>query len=189
MRGTEPAAGKAQARRQEPFQSLKDCTLSRFQSPLVPINCEMADLAPEEHRWGRGQEMPFPAGRQHRKQEDTTIKHKAQRRRPAPDPGYPVQLRPVQRGRRGPFLPLVFPGAEPGLFPGRHKAEAFRAGGHSHRFQEPQRQVLPGTGTLGHLLIPIALLPVFFVGLFVLCFLVTGAFLLWTGFTGLAASL
>ena len=41
----------------------------------------------------------------------------------------------------------------------------------------------------GHLLIPIALLPVFFVGLFVLCLLVTAAFLLWTGATGLAASL
>ena len=42
---------------------------------------------------------------------------------------------------------------------------------------------------LDYLLLPLQLLPVFFVGLFVLCLLVTGAFLLWTGVAGLAASL
>ena len=130
--------------------------------------------------------MPFPAGRQHRKQEDTTIKHKAQR-------AAALHLTQITRcssgqfsgGRRDPFLPLVLLWAGAGFFPGRHKAEVFRAGGHSHRLQKPQRPVLPGAGTLGHLLIPIALVPVFFVGLFVLCLLVTAAFLLWTGVAGL----
>ena len=134
--------------------------------------------------------MPFPAGRQHRKQEDTTIKHKAQR-------AAALHLTQITRCSSGQFsgdggirsYPLFSLGQGRDFFPGRHKAEAFRAGGSPHRLQKPQGPVLPGTGTLGHLLIPIALLPVFFVGLFVLCLLVTAAFLLWTGATGLVASL
>ena len=90
----------------------------------------MADLTPKKHRWGRGQEMPFPAGRQHRKQEDTTIKHKAQR-------AAALHLTQITRcssgqfsgGRRDPFLPLVLLWAGAGFFPGRHPAKAFRAGG------------------------------------------------------------
>ena len=43
--------------------------------------------------------------------------------------------------------PLFSLGQGRDFFPGRHKAEAFRTGGHSHRLQEPQGPVLPGAGT------------------------------------------
>ena len=134
--------------------------------------------------------MPFPAGRQHRKQEDTTIKHKAQR-------AAALHLTQITRCSSGQFsgdggirsYPLFSFGRGRDFFPAVTRQKHFAPGDILTVYKSPKGRFSLEPEPLDYLLIPIALLPVFFVGLFVLCLLVTGAFLLWQGATGLAASL
>ena len=134
--------------------------------------------------------MPFPAGRQHRKQEDTTIKHKAQR-------AAALHLTQITRCSSGQFsgdggvrsYPLFSLEQSQDFFPAVTKQKRFAPGDTHTVYKSPKGRFSLEPEPLDNLLLPLQLLPVFFVGLFVLCFLVTGAFLLWTGFTGLAASL
>ena len=134
--------------------------------------------------------MPFPAGRQHRKQEDTTIKHKAQR-------AAALHLTQITRCSSGQFsgdggirsYPLFSFGRGRDFFPAVTRQKHFAPGDILTVYKSPKGRFSLEPEPLDYLLIPIALLPVFFVGLFVLCLLVTAAFLLWTGATGLAASL
>ena len=146
----------------------------------------MADLAPEEHRWGSGQEMPFPAGRQHRKQEDTTIKHKAQR-------AAALHLTQITRCSSGQFsgdggirsYPLFSLEQSQDFFPAVTRQKHFAPGDFLTVYKSPKGRFSLEPEPVDYLLFPLQLLPVFFVGLFVLCLLVTGAFLLWTGVAGL----
>ena len=134
--------------------------------------------------------MPFPAGRQHRKQEDTTIKHKAQR-------AAALHLTQITRCSSGQFsgdggirsYPLFSFGRGRDFFPAVTRQKHFAPGDILTVYKSPKGRFSLEPEPLDYLLIPIALLPVFFVGLFVLCLLVTAAFLLWTGATGLVASL
>ena len=134
--------------------------------------------------------MPFPAGRQHRKQEDTTIKHKAQR-------AAALHLTQITRCSSGQFsgdggirsYPLFSFGRGRDFFPAVTKQKCFAPGDILTGYKSPKGRFSLEPEPLDYLLIPIALVPVFFVGLFVLCLLVTAAFLLGTGVAGLAASL
>ena len=100
-----------------------------------------------------------------------------------------MQLRPVQRGRRDPFLPLVLLWAGAGFFPAVTKQKCFAPGDTLTVSKSPKGRFSLEPEPLDNLFLPLQLLPVFFVGLFVLCLLMTGVFLLGTGATGLAASL
>ena len=134
--------------------------------------------------------MPFPAGRQHRKQEDTTIKHKAQR-------AAALHLTQITRCSSGQFsgdggirsYPLFSFGRGRDFFPAVTRQKHFAPGDILTVYKSPKGRFSLEPEPLDYLLLPLQLLPVFFVGLFVLCLLVTGAFLLGTGATGLVASL
>ena len=134
--------------------------------------------------------MPFPAGRQHRKQEDTTIKHKAQR-------AAALYLTQITRCSSGPYngdggirsYPLFSFGRGRDFFPAVTRQKHFAPGDILTVYKSPKGRFSLEPEPLDNLFLPLQLLPVFFVGLFVLCLLVTAAFLLWTGATGLVASL
>ena len=134
--------------------------------------------------------MPFPAGRQHRKQEDTTIKHKAQR-------AAALHLTQITRCSSGQFsgdggirsYPLFSLGQGQDFFPAVTRQKHFAPGDILTVYKSPKGRFSLEPEPLDYLLLPLHLLPVFFVGLFVLCLLVTAAFLLGTGVAGLAASL
>ena len=130
--------------------------------------------------------MPFPAGRQHRKQEDTTIKHKAQR-------AAALHLTQITRCSSGQFsgdggirsYPLFSFGRGRDFFPAVTKQKCFAPGDTLTVYKSPKGRFSLEPEPVDYLLFPLQLLPVFFVGLFVLCLLMTGAFLLWTGVAGL----
>ena len=85
--------------------------------------------------------------------------------------------------------PLFSLGQGQDFFPAVTRQKHFAPGDILTVYKSPKGRFSLEPEPLDYLLIPIALLPVFFVGLFVLCLLVTGAFLLGTGVAGLAASL
>ncbi len=134
--------------------------------------------------------MPFPAGRQHRKQEDATIKHRAQR-------AAALHLTQIARCSSGQYsgdggvrsYPLFSLGQGRDFFPAVTRQKRFAPGNLLTVYKSPKGRFSLEPEPLDYLLLPLQLLPVFFVGLFVLCLLVTGVFLLGTGATGLAASL
>ncbi len=133
--------------------------------------------------------MPFPAGRQHRKQEDTTIKHKAQR-------AAALHLTQIARCSSGQYsgdggvrsYPLFSLEQSQDFFPAVTKQKRFAPGDTLTVYKSPKGRFSLEPEPVDYLLFPLQLLPVFFVGLFVLCFLVTGAYLPGTGVAGLAAS-
>ena len=73
------------------------------------------------------------------------------------------------------------------FFPAVTKQKHFAPGDTHTVYKSPKGRFSLEPEPLDYLLLPLQLLPVFFVGLFVLCLLVTGAFLLGTGVAGLAA--
>ena len=75
------------------------------------------------------------------------------------------------------------------FFPAVTKQKCFAPGDTLTVSKSPKGRFSLEPEPVDYLLFPLQLLPVFFVGLFVLCLLVTGAFLLGTGATGLVASL
>ena len=85
--------------------------------------------------------------------------------------------------------PLFSLGHGQDFFPAVTRQKRFAPGDILTVYKSPKGRFSLEPEPLDYLLIPIALLPVFFVGLFVLCLLVTAAFLLGTGVAGLAASL
>ena len=85
--------------------------------------------------------------------------------------------------------PLFSLGQGQDFFPAVTRQKHFAPGDILTVYKSPKGRFSLEPEPLDYLLLPLQLLPVFFVGLFVLCLLVTAAFLLWTGATGLAASL
>lgn len=85
--------------------------------------------------------------------------------------------------------PLFSLGQGQDFFPAVTRQKRFVPGDIRTVYKSPKGRFSLEPEPLDYLLLPLQLLPVFFVGLFVLCLLVAGAYLLWTGFTGLAASL
>ena len=85
--------------------------------------------------------------------------------------------------------PLFSLGHGQDFFPAVTRQKRFAPGDLLTVYKSPKGRFSLEPEPLDYLLIPLQLLPVFFVGLFVLCLLVTAAFLLGTGVAGLAASL
>lgn len=85
--------------------------------------------------------------------------------------------------------PLFSLGQGQDFFPAVTRQKHFAPGDILTVYKSPKGRFSLELEPLDYLLLPLHLLPVFFVGLFVLCLLVTAAFLLGTGVAGLAASL